>query len=287
MLLKTPVIFTLLVSSSVVACGSAPGGRSEGGMDGAGTLGLGLRLGSGIFTQAVWEDGSLAYVVLNDRDEDVRLTFSECTNVGELEGCTFGRTIVTWRLTGRSMRRITGADALAISSTGEMMGCAANGEKLGLLLPEVAPFTSESSVVSNADINSTGGGRENVGQVETGFLVAPGAAFTLDLSLPVTGRLQLSSKTDPVEGLPFLDVVDARSLDATVSVTDEGLSVDVPESASAESPVRVAVDVRYPEGFAGKLVGFDAPYCVEMARSGSCLKSLRIQRAIPAEAPLP
>jgi hypothetical protein len=285
--MKIPMILMALVLPCTGACAGPSAGPSEGGMDGAGTLSLGIPLGSGIVSQAVWEDGALAYVVLNDREEEVALTFSECGDAGGLEGCTFGATLATWHLPRRSMQKITGADALAISSASDMMGASANGKKLGFLLPEVAPFASERSVVSNADINSSSGGRENVGQVETDFLVAPDATFTLHLSLPVTGVLTLSSRTDPVEGFPFLDVVGARSLDATVGVTESGFSMEVPETASTETPVRVAVDVRHPEGFAGKLVGFDASLCVDLARSGECRKVERIQRAIPAESPLP
>jgi hypothetical protein len=254
-------------------------------MDGAGTLGLGLRLDAGIFFQGVWSEGAITYVVLNERAEEVALTFSECVDGGELEGCTLGTTLATWRLPRRSMQKIAGADALVLSNASELVAGSANGQKLGVLGREVAPFSSERAVVSNADINSSSGGRENAGQVETDFLVAPATEFVLELSLPVTGVLTLSSRTEPVEGFPFLDVVGARSDGATVNVTESGLSVEVPETASVESPLRVAVDVRYPDGFAGKLVGFDAWFCLETARSGECHKGQRIQRAIPAESP--
>jgi hypothetical protein len=258
-------------------------------MDGAGSLGLGLQLNSGILLQGVWENGAVAYVVLNDRDEDVDLTFSECREADDRDGCPFGRTVATWHLPPRSLRKVTGADALAVSSANEseMVGGSANGQMLGILLRDVAPFASERAVVSNADINSSSGARDNVGQVETEFLVAPAAAFALELSLPVTGILTLASSTDPLPGLPFLDVVGARSVDATVSTTESGFRVEVPETASVESPARVTVDVRYPSGFAGKLVGFDASFCMDQTRSSLCLEGERIQRAIPAESPLP
>lgn len=286
MALKKPMISMPLVVLCAAACGSHPAGPSEGGMDGAGTLLPGLRLGSGIFTQAIWEDGDLAYVVLNERDEDVSLTFSECESNDSIGGCTFGETMATWHLPRGSLRKIAGAEALPISS-GDIVGASANGEKLGLLRPEVAPYASPLSVVSNADINSTSGIRENVGQVETDFVVAPAAAFTLELSLPVPGVLLLPPRTAPVGGLPFLDVLDARSAEAVVEQTEEGLRLDLLESASAESPVRVAVDVRYPEGFSGKLVGFDARFCTDVRPSGECSKSRSVQRAIPTEPPLP
>jgi hypothetical protein len=256
-------------------------------MDGAGWLKLGLAWDAGIFLQGAWEEGVSTYVVLNDRDEDVALSFSECGDQMVREGCTFGATIATWHLPRRSMKKIAGADALAIWGPEWMVGVAVNGERLGILRPDVVPFTAEHAVVSNAGINASSGGGDSVGQVETDFLVAPDAAFTLHLSLPAAGVLTLATRTDPVQGLPFLDVVGARSVDAMVSVIDTGLSVEVPTTASPESPVGVAVDVRYPEGFAGKLVGFDALFCVEMDHLGQCQKLGRIQRAIPAESPLP
>jgi hypothetical protein len=283
---KTPMILMALVVHSLEGCAGPPSGRAEGGMDGAGSLGLGLSWDSGIFLQGGWEDGLSTYVVLNDRDEEVALTFSECGDQTVRQGCAFGATIATWHLPRRSMKKIAGADALAIWGAEWMVGGVANGKRLGLLRPDAAPIASEHAVVSNAGINSSSGGGDSLGQVETDFLVAPDPAFTLHLSLPVAGVLTLASRTDPAHGLPFLDVMGARSADATVSVTDSGLSVQV-GSASTDSPVRVAVDVQYPEGFAGKLVGFDALFCVEEDPSGQCQKVGRIQRAIPTESPLP
>jgi hypothetical protein len=279
------MVLMTLVLPVLGACAAPPSASSEGGMDGAGTLGLGLRLDAGIFFQGVWSEGAITYVVLNERAEDVDLTFSECVEGGALGGCTFGTTIATWRLPPRSMKKFVGSEALVLSGASELVGGSANGQNLGLLVREVAPFSSERAVVSNAEINSSSGGRENAGQVETDFLVAPAAEFVLELALPVRGVLTLSSRTDPVEGLPFLDVLGARSDSATVSVTESGLSVQVPDTASVASPVRVAVDVRYPDGFAGKLVGFDAWFCLEGTQSGQCHTGQRIQRAIPAESP--
>jgi hypothetical protein len=283
--MKKPMIIGTLLLQALLGCSGTPAGQAEGGMDGAGSLSLGLRMDSGVFFQGVWEGGAIAYVVLNDRDDDVSLAFSDCEETDALEGCRFGATITTWHLPRRSMQKITGADAEAISSRG-LVGGAADGEKLGLLLPEVPPVASERAVVSNADINSSSGGTETVAQVETDFLVAPSAAFALELSLTVPGLLTLSSTTEPVHGFPFLDVVGAQSVDATIDATESGLSVEVPETASVESPVRVAVDVRYPEGFAGELVGFDAWFCVDVGRSGQCWRGRRVQRAIPATSPL-
>ena len=281
--MKNAAILAGLILPWLSACASA----QDGGMDGAGALSIGLSWDHGVFTQPVWENGSLAYIVLNDRDEDVALAFARarCGDEAGGAGCTFGETIATWRLPARSLRKIAGANAAAISAAGQLLGVTANGTRLGLLLPEVAPRASELAVISNAGINSTSGLGPSLGQIETDFLVAPAAEFTLGLSLSAGGELTLS-RTPSSEKLTFVDVLGVRSQAASIRTTERGFSVTVPASASDEAPVRVDVDVRVPESFSGKFVGFESLMCWETGSDGRCTGGRLFQRGVPVELPL-
>jgi hypothetical protein len=282
--MKKATILVGLLLPWLSACGSS----EEGGMDGAGTGDIGIRWDQGVFIQPVWENGSLAYLVWNDRDEDLELSFSraKCDDVMPRAGCAEGETIAAWALPARSLRRITGAATAAISGAGGPLAVAADGTRLGLLLPEVAPLPSESAVVSNAGINSTSGIGAMLGQIETEFLVAPATTFTIELSFSAGGELTLSSKTPSIEGCSFVDVLGARSEEVPIRVIDGGFSVVVPASASPESPLRVAVDVRIPANFSGKFVGFDSWLCSEFQSDGECATGGHLQRGVPVEAPL-
>jgi hypothetical protein len=282
--MKKSAILGCLVLPWLTACASP----QEGGMDGAGSIGLGLRWDQGLFTQAVWEEGALAYLVLNNRDEDVALTLSRasCSDTGPRAGCTYSETIATWRLPAHALRRFAGADVAGLSGAYQLIGVAANGTRLGLLLPEVAPFAASPAVISNAAINSTSGNGPSPGQIETDFLVAPAAAFTLGLSFSAGGELTLSSTTPSIDGLSFVDVVGARSEDASILPTEGGFSVVVPSTATNESPVRVDVDVRLPANFSGKFVGFDSFLCSTFESDGDCGTGRRFQRGLPVEPPL-
>jgi hypothetical protein len=279
---KTTILVGLL--PWLAACAST----EQGGMDGAGTGGIGLRWDQGVFIQPIWENGSLSYVVWSDREDDVDLSFSRanCGDAMPYMGCAVGETIVARRLPARSLGRITGPAAVAISRAGGPLAVSADGTQLGLLLPEVLPLHAEAAaVLSNAGINSTSGLGPILGQIETEFLVAPATTFTIGLSFWAGGELTLSSKTPSIGGCSFVDVVGARSDEASIRATDGGYSVVVPATASQESPLRVAVDVRIPASFSGKFVGFDSWMCWEFQSDGQCATGRHLQRGVPLEAP--
>jgi hypothetical protein len=142
-------------------------------------------------------------------------------------------------------------------------------------------------VLSNANINSSSDGSESPFQVETDFLVAPGPALTITLSLAQGGELELSSTTAAAYGLSFVDIVEVRSTVATVRASKNGFTVDVPASVSEEAPAHVDVDVRLPAETSESYVAFDSWFCSERDPSGECLAGRPIQRGIPFELALP
>src|SRR6185436_2005919 len=50
---------------------AAPASAPAGGMDGAGSIALGLDWRSGVYVQQLWERGELEYLVFNERAEDI------------------------------------------------------------------------------------------------------------------------------------------------------------------------------------------------------------------------
>jgi hypothetical protein len=120
--MKSRAILLGFACPFLVAC------ASEGGMDGAGSLGIGLAWDQGIFLQAVWDDGAPVYVVHNHREEGVQLTFSRtrCDN-GPDGGCVFGDSIVSSYLPASVTQKLEVAQIAEIAREDGYVGVSANG----------------------------------------------------------------------------------------------------------------------------------------------------------------
>jgi len=267
--------------SEVVEPDAGGPASSEGGMDGAGSFFTELYWDKGIFVQTLWQDGQPAFLLSNLRAEpaEIEVYAGSCSD----EGCSMGERLITWQLAVGSTRTASNEELTALT---EHLSIFVSEEvRLGMLLGlGPTPRASSLGFTSSMGINASG---NPVTQIETGFLTAPGSAFTLTIDLlpGTTGKLVLLTKHPDIESLAFVDVVAVRSQVAVVEQTGDGFTVLLPFAPPDESPVRVDVDVAIPTTFSGHVIGFNAGWCPGTHYGERC-DAYRVTRLIPLVEPL-
>jgi len=265
-------------------------------MDGAGSIALGLDWRSGVYVQQLWERGELEYLVFNERAEDIDVLVEHgClpSDTGEkLEPCAVTPVAGPWHVPAASHEIFPASE---FTTPGRWLFFRlATGERLGLLEPAVAPLPSSLRLISNEGPNGDGGVFHDI-QIETDFLVAPAASFTITLVVPSdtlveqNAKLMLPWYTEPTESVQYFAPVAARSSLGEVKQTSAGLSIDIPNRPDPDvaegpvdtSPIRIEVDLALPADFAcGRLAAFRGWLC-RREEAGECVTSNGVSRAIP------
>jgi hypothetical protein len=270
-LLGTAALFAL-------ACSEPSAGNVGGGMDGGGSLGLGLTWTSRVFVQELWEESGVSLVGINQRSEAVTLELFEfvCGQSVEVsDACSVGNQLATWDVPANEAR-VLDANAF-VSAPGTVFALRANGMSLGLIEAPRPPRAAVLPMVSNQRLN--GGFLEAV-QVETESASA-GENLSATLSLSSPGELTLTSAPPAAESVQFARLVGAYSDDVEVVETATGFRVVLPGDTSEEQPVRVRLDLAPPDDFSGgPLLGLDGGhYCFEGALP-NCDRGVGITRGL-------
>ena len=282
---------------------AAPGCHTrEGGMDGAGSMPAG-RLSGDVMLQALWREQELNYVVFNEGHEDIEIlvTYLECSMLGcgeeqELPGA--------WHVPADSVRTFTGDDVAVLADPTKIVWFTL-GDGTWLSSPQTSIRPEWGSASSIINTEGFWGEKYYGVQLETDFVTAPGASFTVTVSFAVAGRLTLQSRSEPLGSVAFVDIVAVRSDVGVVHATTDGFSVDVPGEQLAEGlvgryephvffhadaasppapvavPVTVEVDVTIPATFVGgSFIAFQASTCHARGAYG-CTAPQRLTRGIP------
>lgn len=237
-------------------------GCDTGGMDGAGGIIIPQLFNHHqVFLQSIWERDQLSYVVFNERSEDIEVAVHEgCGAYCGGLGAVLGR----WAVPARSVRRFP-SDKLSARPLGSVD--LTSGVQLGILpVQEPPPVAGTLAIVSNT--MDTMGWSTRSGQIESSSVVTPNGSSTLHLVLAAGGQLRIPAQREP-SFVPWLEVTEVRTEAGAVPQTGDAFVLDVPDSASVASPVRLEVDVKVPTAAEGRLiVGFAASLCPHGQESG-------------------
>lgn len=264
--------------------GPGAGTNDEGGMDGAGSIGIGMRWDRQVFLQQLWEGDHAKFLVHNQGDDEVDLGFFEF--LCDSEACRTGASLnAPWHVAADSTSTFDADGLVATEPVESLFAVRINGEDVGLVGPPWRPRSpAVFSVVSNMNIN-TGSYFEwtTMPQMETDFVTAPGMAFTVTVTFSAGGVFWAVSQSEPVESLEFLNVLAARSARAEVSASADGFRVQIPDDATELAPVRVELDVEFPSTFAGgPVIGLDAGvFCLASnpEQTRNCDQGINVTRA--------
>lgn len=232
---------------------------ASGGMDGAGSIAVGLRWDEDVFVQELWDEGTLRYLVFNRRAEDVGFSAGLSESRGQHE--------VHGEVQAQSMR-VFDADYVVPRESNVWLTYfqLEDGTSLGSIFGPMRPRRSEHPVVSMNDVNHQGWravsaeDADLMTQLETDFVTPPARHFSLTLSLPARSpTITLLYEPDDVFSVPLLEVVAARSDTVPLQSIERGIVIGgTPANASHHL---VEVDVAMPEDFHGSLIGFQVHPC--------------------------
>lgn len=269
--------------------------ESLGGMDGGGGSDLyGLSFREQVFVQSLWQDGRPMYLVVNERSEDVELLLSQPI-WPDGEPRIEEPLTLPWHVPSGAFELFAIDELEVLPGPGHpyIHFRTADGTSLGILSRTSPPeWSSELAIVSTEGINGSG---SNDQQVETDFIAAPGATFSIVLSLTAGGDLSFPWNDEPSSLYERLEVLAVRSEHGNVQSTEDGFVVHLPDVASyagdytdAEStnvpkpPFRVEFDVAVPTSAAGRsFVLFEAWRCSQYDATGSCGSGGGVTRLFP------
>lgn len=260
------------------------GTNDEGGMDGAGSFGIGMRWDRQVFLQPLWEGDQAKFVVHNQGNDEVELRFHEflCDSKDCWEGASLND---PWHVPAESSGTFDAEGMVASEPMESLIAVRINGEDVGLVGPPWRPRSPALfAVVSNMNLNTgTYFERPEIPRIETDFVTAPSTAFTVTVTLTTGGTFWVVSRTERVETLDFLNVIAARSDRAETIASDDGFRVQVPDDATELDPVRVELDVEFPSTFAGgPVIGLDAGvFCLASNpdQTRDCDQGINVTRA--------
>jgi hypothetical protein len=219
-------------------------------MDGAGSIGIGVRWNTGVWIQRLWVDGSLQYLVFNERPSaiEVLLPFLPAQRSVPAKG----------------MRTID-AGMIALDSTISFRDVAlADGTPLGNLFEPRWPVFDGRAVINNEGLNGGPFGSlyEDLAQLESDFIEVPGRSFTVTLALhPGSPTVVLRSQNSDSLAFGALEIVAARSPTATIRANENGFIIAGTPKRDDGFLTKVDVDVVVPESFVGPFILFEATFC--------------------------
>jgi hypothetical protein len=277
----------IVMLSMLGACASGADEGSEreadnGGFDGGGQIGLGLRWDQGVFVQPVWDEGQLRLLISNHRTEAVTLGVFQVEQSSDPDpmvaeqALTRGASIAQTTIGAQSTVSIDGSALMG--PAGELLWVEAGDDRLGLIeRPQPPLVTATLPIVSRETFGNT--------QLETAFALLPGPTFDATVTLTKPGELWLEPPASPSMHVGLLTATDASSDDAIVTATTDGFRVVLPDDASEQKPARVQLSFVIPQGLlsGGTMLALDAGYlCTELLGGADCGTGAGIVRLLPA-----
>lgn len=239
------IVLGILTLGALAGCSGgnesgAPQTADAGGLDGGGSIGLGLSWEKGVFAQPIWVDGEPHLVVSNRRSEEISFGVFAVEWEGtqdESEPSASRGALLTQEVVPAHTTITLDATAL-VGPLGEILWISADNEKLGLLMSLQPPLvTGTLPVISN---DWPGGG-----QIETDFSTLPSTNFEATVTLTKPGALTVQPPSS-IAGVAFLTATGATSEDAVVTTTTDGFRVDLPAETSETTPARVQLSFNLP-----------------------------------------
>ena len=248
-----------------------------GGLDGGGSIGVGLSWDKGVFVQPTWVDGEPFLLVSNRRAEEVSFGVFATEWGGDQYGSevapTRGASLTEAVVPANSTRTLDAAALLG--DAGDVLWVSVDDDKLGLMLRPQPPSVSGTLPVISSDWR----GRA---QVETDFSLLPGSSFEATVTLARPGQLQVQPSASPTADVTFLPALSASSEDAVVTSTAEGFLVEIPDGTSEASPARVQLSFSVPPT-GSALVALDiGSFCVDAPDTTECESTVGLRRFVPS-----
>jgi hypothetical protein len=251
---------------------------SNGGLDGGGSIGVGLSWEKGIFVQAIWVDGQPRLLVSNRRADEVSFGVFAAEWGGEQHGSETAPSrgaLLAEAVVPAHATRTVDAAAL-VGPMGELLWIDVDDAQLGLLYRLQPPSVAGTLPVISTDAS----GRA---QIETDFSVLPDASFEATVTLNRPGQLWLQPSASPTADVQFLTATDASSEDAVVTTTTDGFRVELPAETSETNPARVQLSFSLPPEAGSSLLAFDAGwFCTEPVGANDCDSGFGLLRFVPA-----
>lgn len=277
------VILGILMLSTLAACSggddAGPARTADGGLDGGGSIAVGLSWERGVFVQPIWEQGQPRLLVSNRSAEEIAFGVYATEWTVDPEGPDRapdrGALLSEASVPAHATRSLDGATL--VGSAGDLLWVSVDDERLGLLYrPQPPVVTGTLPFISSEPLTQA--------QVETDFSVLPGASFAATVTLSQPGQLWIQPATSPNAAVEILTATSVSSQDAVVTTTADGFRVELPAETSETSPARVQLSFTLSQGAtAGEpLLAFDAGFfCTEPGGESGCNRGTGLLRFVP------
>lgn len=278
------IVLGILVLGTLSACSGAddsapPKTADAGGLDGGGSIAVGLSWDKGVFVQPTWVDGEPFLLVSNQRADDVSFGVFAIASGGDQYGSevrlTRGASLTEAVVPARTTRTLDAAALLG--NVGDVLWVSVDDELLGLMFRPQPPSVSGTLPVISSDWR----GRA---QIETDFSLLPGTSLEATVTLARPGQLRVHSSSSPTADVAFLPALSASSEEAMVTATTDGFLAEIPDGTSEANPAYVQLSFSAPVASASEsaLVALDiGSFCVDEPNTSECESTVILRRFVP------